>query len=89
MEWQELDYYPSNPGKQKALYKNFSFPDFKSALEFTNKVGAIAEELGHHPDINLSWGSVSVWTTSHDKHKITDRDHQLAKKIDEIKIQIQ
>ena len=86
MDWKEVDYYPSKPGSQKALWKDFSFPDFKSGLEFVNKVGEIAEKMGHHPDINLKWGYVSVWTTSHDQHKITGKDYDLAKKIDEIKI---
>ncbi len=79
--WEEVDYYPSG---QKALYKVFNFKDFAAALAFTNKVGALAETSGHHPDINLSWGRVAVWTTSHDAHKITEKDHELAKKIDEI-----
>lgn len=85
MKWEELDYNPGQPNGQKALWKAFSFPDFKTALAFANKVGAIAEELNHHPDINLSWGRVSIWTTSHDAHKITEKDHELAKKIDQIK----
>lgn len=84
MEWKEVDYYPNQPDGQKALRKDFSFPDFKTALAFVNKVGEIAEAMGHHPDINLSWGHVNVWTTSHDKHKITERDYDLAKKIDHI-----
>jgi 4a-hydroxytetrahydrobiopterin dehydratase len=83
MEWQEKDYYPDN--KQKALYKEFKFNDFVTALEFVNKVGAIAEQMQHHPDINLSWGRVSVWTTTHDAHKVTAKDHEFAKKIDQIK----
>src|SRR5215469_16184574 len=49
------------------IEKEFKFPDFKAALAFTNKVGAIAEQQGHHPDIQLGWGRVGVkiWT-----HKI-------------------
>lgn len=84
-DWQEANYYPDDTNQQKALNKSFDFKDFASALDFVNQVGAIAEELGHHPDINLSWGKVSIWTTSHDKHKITERDYELAKKIDDIK----
>ena len=83
MNWEEKDYYPDKPGGQKALYKTFKFTDFKTALEFVNKIGAIAEVMGHHPNINLWWGGVNVWTTSHDAHKITERDYDLAKKIDE------
>jgi 4a-hydroxytetrahydrobiopterin dehydratase len=49
------------------LEKAFKFDDFRQALDFTNKVGELAEEIGHHPDIELSWGlcKVTIWT-----HKI-------------------
>lgn len=66
------------------LEREFSFPDFRSALEFTNRVGAIAEEVQHHPDIYLSWGKVVVRTWSHDVDGITQRDHRLAGRIDEL-----
>ena len=38
------------------IVRSFAFPDFREALAFVNKVGAIAEEQGHHPDIFLTWG---------------------------------
>jgi len=46
------------------LEKEFEFEDFASALSFTNRVGELAEEVNHHPDIELSWGRVklSIWT---------------------------
>ena len=81
--WLEVDYYPEN-SKQEALRKEFKFNDFQSALDFVNKVGEIAEKLKHHPDINFGWGYATIWTTSHDEHKITDRDHKLAAAIDQI-----
>src|SRR5207247_10952132 len=52
------------------IEKEFRFPDFKTALDFTNRIGAVAEEQGHHPDICLAWGKVGVksgrtrWTAS-------------------------
>lgn len=79
--WQEVDYFPDDR-KQKALIKTFTFSDFASALEFTNKVGKIAEEIGHHPDINLGWGYVKIWLTTHDAHGITEKDYELSKQID-------
>src|SRR5205823_5300763 len=42
------------------LTRNFEFPDFRKALDFTNKVGELAEEQGHHPDILLKWGQVGI-----------------------------
>jgi 4a-hydroxytetrahydrobiopterin dehydratase len=51
----------------KRLRRVFTFKNFKGALEFTNKVGAIAEEAGHHPTLLTEWGKVTVtWWT----HKI-------------------
>lgn len=81
--WEEVDYFPDKR-EQKALIKVFSFKDFKSALEFVNKVGAVAEKANHHPDINLGWGYVKVWLTTHSKHAITDKDHELATAIDNL-----
>ena len=66
------------------LEKEFRFDDFAQALAFTNKVGAAAEELGHHPDILLGWGKVRVTTWSHDAGAITTRDYALAAKIEEL-----
>ena len=46
------------------LRKTFSFPDFKSALRFVDQVGAMADEVDHHPDVELSWGkaAIQIWT---------------------------
>ena len=65
------------------LEKAFAFPDFKSALEFTNRVGAIAEEQGHHPDIFLAWGKVEVKIWTHKIDGLTESDFILAAKIEE------
>jgi 4a-hydroxytetrahydrobiopterin dehydratase len=62
----------------------FTFPDFKQALGFVNKVGAIAEEQGHHPDITLSWGKAAVTTWTHKIDGLTESDFILAAKIDRI-----
>jgi 4a-hydroxytetrahydrobiopterin dehydratase len=62
----------------------FTFPDFKQALAFVNKVGAIAEEQGHHPDITLSWGKAAVTSWTHKIDGLTESDFILAAKIDRI-----
>jgi len=64
------------------LEKTFSFPDFKSALDFVNRAGAIAEEEGHHPDLYLSWGKVGVKTWTHKIDGLTESDFILAAKIE-------
>jgi 4a-hydroxytetrahydrobiopterin dehydratase len=64
------------------ISKTFDFPDFKSALEFVNKVGLLAEAANHHPDIQLGWGKVTISLTTHQDQKVTAKDHNLAKEID-------
>lgn len=64
--------------------REFRFPDFKSALAFTNKVGELAEEQGHHPDIFLAWGKVKVSIWTHKIDGLTESDFILAAKIDEL-----
>lgn len=70
--------------KNNRITKQFKFSDFKSALDFVNKVGDVADKANHHPDINLSWGLVEVSLTSHSEGKVTDKDLELSKKIDKI-----
>lgn len=66
------------------LKKQFSFPDFKSALAFTNAVGALAEEQGHHPDIYLAWGKVEITLWTHKIDGLHESDFILAAKIDKL-----
>ncbi len=66
------------------LVRVFKFPDFKSALAFVNKVGAVAEEQGHHPDILLGWGKVEITTWTHAVDGLTESDFVLAAKIDQL-----
>jgi 4a-hydroxytetrahydrobiopterin dehydratase len=65
------------------LTKEYAFPDFKQALWFTNTVGAIAEDQGHHPDIFLSWGRVQIDIWTHKIDGLTESDFVLAAKVDE------
>ena len=62
--------------------KEFKFPDFKAALAFVDKVGAIAEEQGHHPDIYLAWGKAGIKIWTHKINGLTESDFILAAKID-------
>ena len=72
--WQVVD--------EHHLTKSYTFPDFKSALDFVNRVGEIAETEGHHPDLYLAWGKVDVKTWTHKIDGLTDSDFILAAKID-------
>jgi len=64
------------------LEKTFAFPDFRTALDFTVKIGAIAEHEGHHPDIALAWGKVGVTLWTHKINGLTESDFVLAAKIE-------
>jgi len=66
------------------LEKTFTFPDFKRALAFTNKVGDLAEQQGHHPDIHLAWGKVTITIWTHKIDGLTESDFVLAAKIDRL-----
>ena len=68
------------------IVRAFAFPDFRQALNFVNKVGEIAEEQGHHPDILLSWGKAEVTTWTHKINGLTESDFILAAKIDRISV---
>lgn len=65
------------------ITRTFVFPDFKTALEFVNRAGAIAESEGHHPDLLLTWGRVEVKTYTHKIDGLTESDFILAAKIDQ------
>ena len=68
----------------KKIYKEFSFKNFKQALDFTNKIGDVAEEMQHHPDIFLTWGEVKIEIYTHHTGNLTQSDFELAEKIDQI-----
>ena len=66
------------------ITRTFTFPDFQKALQFVNRVGAVAEEQGHHPDISLTWGKVGITLWTHSVKGLTESDFIMAAKIDQI-----
>jgi len=66
------------------IEKSFLFPDFRAALDFVNRVGEVAEEQGHHPDLTLSWGKVGAKIYTHKIAGLTESDFILAAKIDRL-----
>jgi 4a-hydroxytetrahydrobiopterin dehydratase len=68
----------------RKLEKQFKFPDFRQALEFTDRVGQIADEQGHHPDIFLTYGEVRLQIWTHKINGLTENDFILAAKVGEI-----
>tara|TARA_Y100000768_G_scaffold385877_1_gene372964 strand:+ start:738 stop:1079 length:342 start_codon:yes stop_codon:yes gene_type:complete len=67
---------------QEMIYKKFKFPNFKKALNFTNKVGELADKEGHHPDISIGWGYCLVMLHTHAIKGLSINDFILASKID-------
>ena len=65
------------------IEKLFEFGNFVDALAFTNRVGAVAEEQGHHPDIYLAWGKVRITIWTHKIDGLTESDFIFAAKSDE------
>jgi 4a-hydroxytetrahydrobiopterin dehydratase len=69
---------PSN----NEIRRRFQFADFKAALEFVNAVAVLAEEVNHHPDIDIRWNKVLLRLSTHSKGGLTELDFDLAEKID-------
>ncbi len=74
--WQVID--------ERHLEKQFTFKDFQQALDFTNRVGELAESADHHPELCLGWGkaSVSIWTHSIDG--LSEADFVFAARVDRL-----
>lgn len=67
------------------LEKRYSFDDFLSALAFVNRVGAVAEESQHHPDIYFTWGKAKLVIFSHNIDGLAEADFVLAAKCDRLR----
>ena len=65
------------------LEKEYMFADFRQALDFTVKVGEVAENQGHHPDIYLAWGKVKLTIWTHKIDGLTESDFIFAAKADQ------
>jgi 4a-hydroxytetrahydrobiopterin dehydratase len=69
---------------EHTLEREFTFPDFREALDFVNRVGELAEEEQHHPDIYLSYGKVKIELWTHKIGGLHENDFILAAKIDRL-----
>ena len=69
---------------ERQLEKEYKFKDFREALDFTNRVGELAEEQQHHPDIYLAWGKVKLSLWTHKINGLTESDFVLAAKADQL-----
>lgn len=81
--WEVVDGNPST-GLGARIRKEFKFKNFKEALDFVNKVGDIAEQENHHPDIFLAWGRVAIELNTHAIDGLSENDFILAAKIEQL-----
>lgn len=70
--------------EEQHLEKDYTFKNFRDALNFTNRVGEIAEQEGHHPDIFLTWGKVGLKIWTHSVGGLSVNDFILAAKADAV-----
>lgn len=68
--------------EDKELVRVVEFDEFMEGIDFVDAVAEIAEEAGHHPDIDIRWCSITLRLTTHDAGGLTDADFDLARKID-------
>ncbi len=66
------------------LQRAYGFDDFRASLEFVNRIGELAEQQGHHPDICFGWGKAEVTIWTHKIDGLTESDFVLAAKIDKL-----
>lgn len=74
-----------NMANEHHLEKEYLFKDFREALDFVNRLGEVAEQEGHHPDIYLTWGKVKVTLWTHSVGGLSENDFILAAKADELR----
>ena len=68
--------------REHHLLKTYTFKNFREALEFVNRIGQLAEEQGHHPDICFGWGRAEITIWTHKIDGLSESDFILAAKID-------
>src|SRR5215211_8472875 len=79
-----LQHLPGWERRGDQIVKTFARADFAHAMVFVNEVASAAEAAGHHPDIDIRWNTVTLALSSHDEGGLTDRDFQLAARIQEL-----
>jgi 4a-hydroxytetrahydrobiopterin dehydratase len=68
-----------------AIAKEFELDDFKGSVGFVNRLTPVAEEMNHHPDLEISWNKVTVRISTHSEGGLTANDFELASKIDPLR----
>ena len=84
LQGQEIELDGWEVVNQHHLTKTFSFANFREAQQFVNRIGDLAEEQGHHPDICFGWGRAEITIWTHKIDGLTESDFILAAKIDKL-----
>ena len=66
----------------ESLTKTFEFPSFRNSIIFVNRVAGLADDMDHHPDIDIRYATVVITLTTHSAGGITDKDLKLAESVD-------
>ncbi|MFQ5552541.1 MAG: 4a-hydroxytetrahydrobiopterin dehydratase [Thermoplasmata archaeon] len=72
--------------EDRFIQRTFKFPRFMKAIEFINRVAELAEEADHHPDLSNVWRSVTLKYTTHDAGGLTERDFNMATKVNALEL---
>ena len=79
-----LDSLPGWKIEDGAIVRTFQFKDFRAALAFVNRVGELAEKVGHHPDIDIRYNRVRLGLATHDAGGLTEKDFDLAARAEKL-----
>ena len=75
---------PGWSGDEAAITRTVQLPSFMDAIAVVDRVAVVAEEMDHHPDIDIRWRTLTFRCSTHSTGKVTERDIELARRIDEI-----
>ena len=67
-----------------ALHKTYKFSTFPDGIAFVNRVADLAEDAGHHPDVDIRYSTITLSLSTHDAGGITEKDTALARRIDNL-----
>ncbi|MGA2871598.1 MAG: 4a-hydroxytetrahydrobiopterin dehydratase [Verrucomicrobiota bacterium] len=70
----------------EVISRTFQFKDFPAAMKFVDAVALVAEQVQHHPDIDIRWNKVTLALTTHDAGGLTEKDFALARKCDALSL---
>jgi 4a-hydroxytetrahydrobiopterin dehydratase len=70
----------------QVISRTYEFKKFPAAMDFVNAIGRIAEQVQHHPDIDIRWNKVTLALTTHDAGGLTEKDFALARQCDELSL---